>query len=360
MKKIIIRIFKFIFNFVYSLFKLRKVQNKAVMLSRQSNDMSIDFALLKREFEKRGVKVVVLCKMIDPGVINKIKYSFHILISAYHLANSKYCIVDTYSICVSILNHRKELKIVQIWHALGAIKKFGYQSLEKEEGRSKETSDLLNMHKNYTYITCASNATKQIYSKSFNTELDKIKVLGMPRIDYILNARKNNRIIKVYPRIKDKPVIVYFPTFRKNAKLEHQQLIDSIDKNKYHLIIRAHPLDQIQVEDEYTMDAEYSSFELLGVADYIITDYSAISIEAAILDIPVFFWVYDIEKYEKRRGLNVNLMNEMPSFTHTNIQEIIDKIEKKAYNFEELKRFKEKYVETLDTKNTERIIGLIM
>jgi len=360
MKKALIQTFKAIFNLIYSLFKLLPVQNKAVMLSRQSNDMSIDFQLLKKEFEKEQVKVVALCKMIDSGVINKIKYSLHLLISAYHLASAKYCITDTYSICVSVLNHRKELKIIQIWHALGAVKKFGYQSLETEEGRSKDTSDLFNMHGNYTYITCASNATKQFYSEAFNTEPDKIKVLGMPRIDYILKARENNRIIKENPTIKDKPVIVYVPTFRKNSSSEHQQLIDAIDKNKYNLIIRLHPLDNIPVPAEFIIDSKYDSFELLGIADYIITDYSAIALEAATIDIPVFFWVYDIEQYEKNRGLNIDLMNVMPSFTRTNVQEIIDKIEKKAYNLEELKHFKEKYIETLDTKNTGRIVRFMM
>jgi len=322
--------------------------------------MSIDFKLLKEEFEKNGVEVIVLCKMIGPGIINKIKYSFHLLISAYHLASAKYCIVDTYSICVSMLKHRKELRILQVWHALGAIKKFGYQVLEKQEGSKKDTSDLFNMHKNYTYITCASEATRKVYSEAFNTELDKVKVWGMPRIDYILNIKQNNRIIKDNPKIKDKPVVVYFPTFRKNEKIDYQQLIDAIDKDKYKLIIKIHPLDKTIVSDEYTIDFKYDSFELLGIADYIITDYSAISLEAAVLDIPVFFWVYDIEKYEKSRGLNVNLMNEMPSFTNNNIQEIIDKIEKKAYNYTELELFKEKYIETLDAENTKRIVSFMI
>ena len=40
----------------------------------------------------------------------------------YHLATSRACIVDTYIIPVSILKHRDELIIIQIWHALGAIK----------------------------------------------------------------------------------------------------------------------------------------------------------------------------------------------------------------------------------------------
>ena len=47
----------------------------------------------------------------------------------YYLATSKVCVLDGYCIPASILKHKKKLKIIQIWHASGAIKKFGYQIL---------------------------------------------------------------------------------------------------------------------------------------------------------------------------------------------------------------------------------------
>jgi len=362
MKKIIVKIFKIIFNLIYSIFKLFKVQNKVVMLSRQGNIMSVDFELLKEEFEKRGVKTVVLCKTIDPGMISKIKYGFHLLISSYHLATSKYCIVDTYSICVSMLNHRKELKIMQIWHALGAVKKFGYQVLDKEEGSNKETSDLFDMHKNYSYITCASNITKKFYSEAFNTELDKIKVLGMPRIDYILQMKQNKekRIFKDRPELKEKPIILYVPTFRKKASVEVQELINCVDTEKYNLLINFHPLDNTPVPEKYIIDKKYNTFEIIEIADYIILDYGALGIEATLLNVPIFFWLYDIEQYKENRGLNIDLFKEMPTSTSVNIKEIIDKIEKKEYNFDELEEYRKRYIETNDMENTKRVVDFIM
>ena len=69
--------------------------------------------------------------------------------------------------------------------------------------------------------------------------------------------------------------------------------------------------------------------------------------------------MYDIEKYENNRGLNIDLMDEMKSCSKTNINEIIDMIENKEYDYDELKRFREKYIETMDTKNSERIVEYI-
>ena len=52
-------------------------------------------------------------------------------------------------------------------------------------------------------------------------------------------------------------------------------------------------------------------------------------------------------------------MKEMKSCSRTSINEIIDMIENKEYDYDELKRFREKYIETMDTKNSERIVEYI-
>ena len=52
--------------------------------------------------------------------------------------------------------------------------------------------------------------------------------------------------------------------------------------------------------------------ELLHVADYIITDYSAIVYEAAITQKPIYFYTYDYEEYQINRGTYIDYMSEMP------------------------------------------------
>ena len=80
---------------IYQLLKLFPVKNKIVMISRQSNDPSIDFILLRDEIEKEApaCKVVFLCKTLDGGVDStfrrKLGYMCHMLCQMYHLATSK-------------------------------------------------------------------------------------------------------------------------------------------------------------------------------------------------------------------------------------------------------------------------------
>ena len=367
-QKCILYIARAIMNFIYFFIKLFPMQkNKVVMLSRQSNEPSIDFKLLENEIKKRNnqIKVVMLCRKIPKKFWKRIEYCFYLIKCMYHIATSKVCIVNGYVIPVSILHHKKKLTIVQIWHAMGAIKQFGFQITDKKEGSRSSVVKIMKMHQNYTNIICTSETTKKFYAQAFYTDEAKILTLGMPRIDYLLEKngeidKKVNEIYEIYPRLKEKTNILYVPTFRKNKKIDLNPIIDSFKDEKYNLIIRLHPLDHTNVEKKFLIDNKYQTLELLKIADYVITDYSAIAFEAAVLRKKIFFYLYDIQEYEKTRGLNIDLKKEMSDETYSNIQEIAKKIESNYYNEAELESFRQKYVETGDTENTKRIVDYLL
>ena len=342
-------------------FKLLKTKNKVVYISRQSDTPSLDFLLLKEKLEKmeNSVKQVILAKKIGKGIIGKVSYGFHIICQMYHIATSKVVVVDTYVIPVSVLRHKKSLKIIQIWHALGAIKQFGYQVIGKKEGSSDTVANAMRMHKNYTAITCASSETAKFYSEAFNTEIEKIKVIGMPRVDEILGKNKNKEILKQNPNYKNKKTILYIPTFRKNGTVNIQDIINNVDTEKYNLIIKLHPLDKAKVPDKYLIKGDFTTYDILKFSDYIITDYSATAIEASLLQKPIFLYVYDIEEYSENRGLNIDLTQELKASTYVDIKDILKIIESGKYNYNELREFRDKYVETHDQNNTKNICKLI-
>ena len=358
-----ITILKIIASIIYCLLKLFPTKNKIVMITRQSNFPTVDFRLLKEKIENSDntIKIKTLCDKVESnalyraGLLYKIKYILYILKIMYYLATSKVCIVDGYCIPVCILKHKKKLKIIQIWHASGAVKKFGYQILDKQAGSNSKIAELMCMHNNYDYIIAPSEATKKYFSEAFNTPEDKIVKLGLPRLEYISNSKndKTKEIFKEYSKLKEKETILYIPTFRKNNDFNAVEKIleYKIDENKYNLIISLHPLDTTPVPEKYLVDKKYSSYDLIKIADYIITDYSALSIEASILEKPILFLLNDLEEYNENTGLNVNLENEVPTFICKTFDEVMDKIEKKSYNMRELYNFRKKYIE-VDEKNT--------
>lgn len=362
---IILYIERFGMSFVYFFIKFFPIQkNKITMLSRQSNDINIDFKMLLDEFsnQDKNIKVKVLCKEVPKNIIGRIKYCFFLIICLYHISTSKVCIIDGYSIPISCLKHKKDLKIIQIWHSLGAIKQFGKQVIDKKEGSKSEISKIMKMHQNYDYVLCASDATREFYKQGFGVDESKILKLGMPRIDYLLGKdekinKKIENLYKDYPNLKEKKTILYVPTFRQGKSVHIYDLINSVNTDEYNLIIKLHPLDKTIVDSKYTINNKYSTFDLLKIADYVITDYSALSLETSILDNKqLYFYLYDIEDYKMDRGLNVNLRKEMPNYTFSNVDDIIKNIQEDNYNFEELKKFRDKYVQTVDTNNSKRIV----
>lgn len=360
-KKLVIQIAIVVLNIIYLPFKCLKTKNKITYISRQSNTESLDFTLLKAQMNKLDDSLVqvVLAKKIEKGLVKKLEYALHTFVQMYHIATSKVVVVDTYIIPVSVLKHKKSLKIIQIWHALGAIKKFGYQVLGKQEGSSEVVANAMKMHKNYDLVTCASSVTAMFYSEAFGTDLNKIKVLGMPRVDYILNNDKNDEILKQNPNYNGKKTIIYIPTFRKKEHVYVEDLIEKVDKQKYNLIIKIHPLDNTPIEDKYLAKGNFSTYDLMKFADYIITDYSATAIEASLLQKPLFLYVYDIDKYSETRGLNVNLTEELKNSTSKNIEDILEIIENNTYDFKSLEKFRNKYIETYNVNNTQNICKVI-
>lgn len=354
-------------NIIYFFIKFVPSKNKVTMLSRQSDRSNIDFDYIREEILKRDnhIEVQILCRIIRNDPKERLKYCFYIFKCMYHIATSKVCVLDGYSIPISILKHKKNLEIIQIWHASGAIKKFGYQSLNKKEGRGIGVAKVMQMHKNYSHVIAPSVETAKFYEEAFNVAREKIILNGLPRLDYILDKEQENvltkKFYKDYPKYKNKKIILYVPTFRKesNNSTYLKKLISNIDFSKYALIIKPHPLDKTKNIFKYTVNKKYSTYDLLKIADYIITDYSAVAFEASILDKPLYFYVYDIEEYEKVRGLNVNLFNEMKSSTSKNIKDIIKNIENNEYNFEELEEFKTKYMGKDYYNNTKKLVDFI-
>lgn len=344
-------------NIVYAFFKLLPVRKKVTMISRQSNIPSDEFRMIKKGINMRDkrVKVVFLCHTLDGGVnsslSDKVKYGFHMLTQMFHIATSKVVILDTYCMVISILKHKKELKVIQMWHSMGTMKKFGYTALDTKEGSKSELAYAMKMHKNYDYIFASAESYKDHLAKGFNCDIDKILTMPLPRVD-LLNSDKygqkvRERIYKEYPKLKEKPLILYCPTFRKEEedfKEALKELAAAVDYEKYNFVVKLHPLSKAAVEEPAVSADGFSSFEMLFAADYVISDYSCIVYEAAVRHIPLYFYNFDMELYTDGRGLALDYEREVPGPISEDAKKIVAAIETKEYDMDALKKFADKYV----------------
>ena len=367
-KKIII----YVARAIYCLFKLLPTKNKVTMISRQSNRETIDFALLEDELKKskKKIKITVLCHKLDGGVdakvMEKIKYAIHCLSQMYHIATSKVVVLDSYCILISILKHKKTLKVIQMWHSMGTMKKFGYQILDKNEGSKKKIAKLMQMHKNYDYVFASSMAYAKQLEEGFNCGMDKIRIYSLPRVDLLTSLEYKKEVARKieerYPNILKKQNIVYCPTFRKkeeNLEKEIYKMIDKINFEKYNFIVKLHPLSKIKINDDRVIfDRDFSSMDMLFIANYVISDYSCIIYEAAILNIPLFFFAFDLEEYLNNRGLTIDYKKELPGFVSEDANSIIEAIEQNNYDKNSLIKFREKYITNIENC-TKKIVEFI-
>lgn len=338
---------------IYIPFKLLlKPKNKITMLSRQYNKPPLSYTLTKEAVNKidSDIEVIILAKKVEGNLLKKIEYCFHVIQQMYHIATSKIVIVDGFCIPVSVLHHKKNQTIIQMWHALNVIKKFGYLALDKPAGVNSKLAKVMCMHQNYTHILAGSQKTGEIYQKSFNST-GEIVILGLPYLDYIQNPNKNKieEIYNKYPKLKDKTNILYAPTFRKHHNVNLEWITDYIDLEKYNVIVKLHPVDKQgfdeKVDSRIICDDSFMSFEWLWICDHVITDYSGISVESAILNKRLYFYLYDKERYENETGLNVDLYEEpIRKYVSESAKDLALLLEEE-YDYSLLEEYKKKYVE---------------
>lgn len=358
----------FLLKALYPFFKIFPInKNKILFLSRQSNKLTLDFKLIQEELKKQNnnLHIVTICKRVKKKLKDYFIFGYYLLKSMYHLATSKICVIDSYWPTVSVLKHKKDLKVIQIWHSIGKIKKSGYQTLGKEGGRNKKVAEILKMHKNYDLVIAGGANFNPFYCESMGISEDKILNIGLPRIDFLIKTEEENkkRVYEKYPEFKnkDKKIILYAPTFRRTNTNGLHELIKNIDFDKYILLVKEHMNQKLDINSTkvYTCD-EFSAIELLSVCDYLITDYSAIALEAAILDKKTYYYLHDYEEYLEKNGLNIDLFKEMPGCTFKSAKDLMESINKDKYNTEAFSEYKRKYLPKNLGNSTKLLVELIL
>ena len=372
MKALIIYIMRFGLNILYFFMKFRKTDHKKVLfLSRQSDELTEDFRMVISELEKLDpdIRTEVICSRLEgESSGGLVRFAKDTLISMRQMADSKVVVLDAYWPAVSILKHKPEMKVIQMWHAMGKIKQSGYQTLGKESGRSSDMARLMKMHRGYDYIIAGGKAWNPFYVASFDCREEQLRNYGLPRMDRLLLERDANakRFYEAYPELKEKEIILYAPTFRRGYDFDWQSLILEFMKDSGNrvLIVKAHPGQKLELTEEMrekgVMDCpDFSSVDILPVSDYIITDYSAIAVEAAVLKVRTLYYVPDFEEYRSKNGMNINLYDEMPGMVSDKAEKIFEIIREGKYDTGLLESYCERFLPDDPGTSTRRLAELI-
>ena len=368
MKAIAVSVLSVFLNAWYAICKAGKRRDEALFLSRQSNDMSVDFKLLAKELEKHpGWDIIARTQMVENGSAGAVKLVARMFGDVKALARCRICFIEGYNPAVSLLamesdtaegeqpqwvvNDRfpTEPIVMQVWHAAGHFKKFGYEALDTPEGRSSSDARIFKMHRNYSWVACSGEGAREGFAEAFGCPTDRVVALGHPSFDELYRdpSASIKRVQAVYPQIDgSKPVIVYAPTLHRIAgdmifeELRAELLADPRSQ-RYEFVWSFHPVTL------QGTNIRVSTRDLLRCASLVVTDYSSVVYDAALLDVPFAFYVPDIDEYRVSPGLATDPGELSPGLCVQSPSELLDFLDRtfengataSSYPIEERDRF---------------------
>ena len=323
---------------IFALLSILPSQNTIAFLSRQSAH-PFDFALLEPQLKARypdySFKWACVAKGGQLGLGLFLR-------QLYLVATSKLCLVDGYVPAVSIPKHHRSA-CIQMWHASGAIKKFGYQCLDTPAGRSSADAEAYRMHKGYDYVIAGMQGAADAFSEAFDIEAEKILPLGLPRLDYLFShtfaeqrAQDTAAIVKKLD-IKEGSktrLVLYAPTFRKGNANPHwlqdnvTELSQAFANQDVIIVVAGHPLEEALVPVNQGLSGVpvvllgVPTIEAIPLVDLVVSDYSAIALDAGAYSKQVYFYVPDIEEYRQSPGLNIDPLNQFSDCAFTSAHDL--------------------------------------
>lgn len=355
------RILKIVLKF-FSFFATRicPKDNRITFITLESDKLENDFFMLSKELEKRGCyELKYHLVKFEKTIMGNLKYLIACIYQLFLINSSKVVLLDFNNYVVSNFK-RKDVKIIQIWHASGAIKKFGNMIQRDYE------------IKNYDFVICNAKIFKPIFSKAFGIPEGNVINTGIPRTDILFDTavmkQNQEEILGKYPSIKGKKVVLYAPTFRgrlmeglKSVSLNIDELMQELPED-YVLIYKMHPLINnlgVYRSDRVICANHEELYKLFSVADCLISDYSALIFDFSVLERPIYFYAPDYREYKKNPGFCIDYLNEMPVKVCYNQEELVEQIINSNYNIDALKCFREKYFEHYDGESCKRVVDLI-
>ncbi|MEH7383245.1 CDP-glycerol glycerophosphotransferase family protein [Bacillus sp. JJ1533] len=375
-------IVKLLINILYKLFSImfpiniRKITFASFRSSSIEGNLLYLFNEIKRN--KNNITFSFLFGKSPKGFFGKLSFIKHIVKVIYHLTTSRYFIIDDYYLPLYFIKPRKGIEIIQVWHAAGAFKKFGYSTIGKDYGPSREYLNIIKVHSNYSSVIVSTKEVIPIYSEAFNMPPSKILPLGLPRTDYFFEVEKHQllkeRFIKEFPELRGKKLILYAPTFRGKNRQVHSfdyfinfNVLNKMLNGKYVVLLHLHPYinNKINIDKKlsgfiYLIEKNYTIEELLILSDILISDYSSIIFDYSLLRKPMAFFAKDLEAYIKERDFYFTYKEFVPGPIFRETEKLGLWIKNESYNIERIKEFQERFLPNCDGTVSERIVKEII
>ena len=360
----------------FALGRLTPVRRRVVLATSHADRPSGNLAELRDRLSASwpAIEVVALARRLRPGSRAAARAAINAIVAGWHLATARLFVVDDYYFPMYAIRPRPGTTRVQLWHACGAFKRFGYSVLDRAFGADASDVAAFPIHSNYDLCLVSAARFAPFYSEAFRQPLDRITSrLGIPRTDLFFDARRmaaaTEAVRSRYAIPDGRTVILYAPTFRGTSGtsatsppgLDMARLGQALGEDHV-LLHRRHPYvgsePPAHAPPGFVIDV--SSWpelnELMLVSDILVTDYSSAIFEFALLERPIVFFAPDEMAYEGERGFYWDFGREAPGPIARTTDELIGILRAGVRDLDRVRAFRAASFDVADGRATDRLI----
>lgn len=227
--------------------------------------------------------------------------------------------------------------VVQLWHGI-PLKRIGLDSPETlrlpgplaQSRAGRPLRALLGgmfrgAARRIRILPAASHAVRGRLESAFGLPDDRVPVTGEPRVDVLSRGSAEDRRTLARAAVEraagpvgpGSRLVLYAPTWRDGAPdpavpstAEWSALVDALERHDAVLLVRSHPLGAGDYRPPRASDRVRSLGSdlaadvtpLLPGLDVLVTDYSSLAYDSALVPLPVVFLAPDVTDYARRRG----------------------------------------------------------
>ena len=372
---------------VYEKFASKPVNpKKIIFVENNSLKVSDNFEEILEDLRKDG-SYTVHVHFLEELTSDRGGFNYNCARLAADAATAAYIFLNDYSNVISCLPMRKETKVIQLWHACGAFKKFGKSTLSLKFGQTKRQQEKHPVYGygNLDYVTVSSEEIAWAYTEAMQLEDKKTQVVasGISRTDRFFDPdfreKSCRRVRGRYPESAGKKIILYAPTFR--GRIHYATTpgylrfnLKELQKrfgDEYFVLVKHHPFvapgrrpkmpEEVKGVFAADVTQELPIETLLCAADVVITDYSSLIFEYSLMNRPMVFYSYDLDSYYDWRGFYYDYEEMTPGPVCKTMEELMDALANVDAQFdqEKMDAFRRKFMGACDGHATERIEELM-
>jgi CDP-ribitol ribitolphosphotransferase len=353
-----------VLGFFFRLLPLRRdrVVFATARLPYLEGNLAFIHAALKKM--RPDIHPVLLLEPYDYGLRAKLDYMLRLVRSMYHVSTAQLVVLDNAFLPVHVARHRSGTTVVQVWHAVGALKRFGFDAPLAEPERTF-------LHRYYDNVIVSAEAVREPWSTALRTPIEQVVALGTPRTDFFFDsaqmAEAKADLLERFPQLRQRRVVVYAPTFRGRGR-EKQAAAAGLDAPalrralppEYALVLKTHPNLPPTATDragyDVIVDPAFEINRLLAATDVLVTDYSSSIFEWAMLRRPLVLLVPDLDEYARDPGMYLDYSTDMIGRQVNSAQGVADAILNEDFDPAAYDAFNERYLGACDGHSSERFV----